>query len=142
MSKFHELKPEKQKAILLLTQSIIDPEAERLTYGKISEECGVDVATLFRWRTQDPDFKAARKELVDSYADEIVGDAFTALRYQLRTKRNVKAAEIVLRSRGMLVDRREGGPDTIVNVGVADQDNDALTNELAELRLRIGLNDM
>lgn len=137
MGKFHDLQANKQRAILLLTQQIVDPDAERLTYAQIAEQCGVDDRTLFRWRTNDADFQAARKELVDRYADEIVSDAFVALRKQLRTKANVKAAEVVLKSRGMLIDRKEGGPDTVVNVEVTDQDNAALADELAELRKRM-----
>jgi hypothetical protein len=140
MGKFHELKPEKQKALLLLTQQIVDPEAPRLTYEEIAKECGVSTVTLFKWRTDDADFAAARKELVDKYADELVSDAFGALRKKLRNEANVKAAEVVLKSRGMLIDRKEGGPETVVNVGVADQDNDALRDELAELRKRVERN--
>lgn len=137
MGKFHDLQANKQRAILLLTRQIVDPDAERMTYEDIAKECGVSTVTLFNWRTSDADFQAARKELVDKYADEIVSDAFTALRKQLRTKANVKAAEVVLKSRGMLIDRKEGGPDTVVNVDVSGQDNDALADELAALRAKL-----
>ena len=137
MAKFHDLKPEKQKAILLLTQQIVETGKKPKTFQQIADECGVDEKTLFRWRTDDKDFREARKELVDTYANEIITDAFVALRKQLRTKSNVKAAEVLLKSQGMLIDRKEGSPETVVNVEVMDRDNATLADELAHLRSKL-----
>lgn len=138
MGKFDSLSAQKQRAILLLTRQIIDPDAPEMKLQEIADEIGVDQSTLFRWRTQDSEFMEARKELVDKYADEIVGDAFTALRYQVKKKKNVKAAEVLLKSRGMLVDRKEvSGDMTLQHSDVSSQDNDALMAELEQLKAKL-----
>lgn len=135
---FSNMKAEKQKALLLLTQQIIDPNAPRLTYGEVAEQCGISERQLFRWRTQDKEFADARRELVDSYADEIVADAFMALKYQVSRNKNVKAAEVLLKSRGMLVDRKEvQGELKHEHSHVSAKDNEALMNELDALRKKL-----
>lgn len=137
MKKFHEMSAAKQKAILLLTRQIIDPEAPKINYDEIAAECDVSVRQLFRWR-QEPEFRAARAEVVDMYADEIVGDAFSALHWQVSKKRNVKAAEVLLKSRGMLVDRKEVSADVRAEVTeVSAQDADSLRDELEQLRRKL-----
>jgi AcrR family transcriptional regulator len=138
MGVFESLKPEKQKALLLLTRQIIDPDARRMTFQQIADECGISEKTLFRWRTQDPEFAKARKELVESYADELVSDAFAALKYKLTRNKSEKAAEIVLKSRGMLVDRKEVSADVRADVSaVIDQSNEDLQRELEALRAKL-----
>jgi hypothetical protein len=137
MAKFHDLKPEKQKAILLMTKQMLEPNGKKMVYHQIAKECGIDVNTLFRWRTDDKDFREARKKLVDTYAQELVIDAFVALRKQLHKNNNVKAAEVVLKSQGMLIDRKEGAPDTVIHLEVGDRDNASLQAELDMLRNKL-----
>jgi DNA-binding transcriptional MerR regulator len=138
MAKFYEMKPEKQKALLLLTQQIVDPNAPRLTYGEIAKQCGISERQLHRWRTADKEFAEARKELVDAYADELVADAFSALKWQLRNKRNVKAAEVLLKSRGMLVDRKEVTGELTQNINdLSAADNERLAEELEALKRKL-----
>lgn len=135
---FASMKAEKQAALLLLTQQIIDPNAPKLTYAEIADKVGISERQLFRWRTQDTEFSQARKELVESYADELVGDAFMALTYQVRHNKNVKAAEVLLKSRGMLVDRKEVSGDLRHEIGgVESKDNTQLMDELASLRKKL-----
>lgn len=136
---FANMKSEKQTALLLLTRQIIDPDAKKMTYAEIAEQAGVSERQLFRWRTQDKEFAEARKELVDSYADEIIADAFGALKYQVVRNRNVKAAEVLLKSRGMLVDRKEVQGELKHEVtDMSTKDNDALLDELEQLRRKLG----
>lgn len=137
MGKFHDLKPEKQKAILLMTKQLADPNAKKINYNQIAKECNVDITTLFRWRHDDKEFKLARDEIIDTYSGEMVINAYRALNRQLTTKNNVKAAEIVLKSRGMLIDRKEGGPETVIHVEVGDRDNASLQAELDMLRNKL-----
>lgn len=135
---FDAMKAEKQKALLLLTQQIIDAEAPKRTFAQVAEECGISERQLFRWRTNDKEFAEARKELVDSYAEEIVSEAFMALSYQLRRNKNVKAAEVLLKSRGMLVDRKEvQGELKHEHSDVSAKDNEALMDELEALRRKV-----
>ncbi len=137
MGVFETLKPEKQKALLMLTEMIVNPDAPRRTYDEIAEACGISTRQLFRWRTQDKAFADARKELVEAYSDEIVSDAFAAIRYKLRTRKDMKAAELALRARGLLVDRKEVQADVNAKVeSVSEMDEQALAEELAKLRAK------
>ncbi|UJF36543.1 phBC6A51 family helix-turn-helix protein [Paenibacillus hexagrammi] len=135
---FAQMKAEKQKALLLLTQQIIDPNAPKLTYAEIAEQAGISERQLFRWRTNDGEFAQARKEIVESYADELIADAFMALKYQVSRNKNVKAAEVLLKSRGMLVDRKEvAGELKHEHSDVSKQDNNALMDELEALKRKL-----
>lgn len=137
MTKFEDMKPEKQKALLLLTRQIIDPDAPRMTYDEIAAEVGISERQLFRWRTQDPEFKEARKHLVESYADEMVSEGFSALRKQIRNRSNVKAVEVLFKSRGLLIDKQEGNLNIKTEIDVSEQTTEELEREAAELRARL-----
>lgn len=139
-STFDRMPAHKQKALLLLTNQVIDPDAKRMTYDEIAAQCDISTRQLQRWRTQDTEFIAARKDLVESYANEIVSDAFHALKYQLVKHKNVKAAEVLLKSRGMLVDRKEVQADVNAKItDVNDQSNDDLMKELEALKRKLAV---
>ena len=135
MAKFEEMKPEKQRALLLLTRQIVDPDAPRMTYDEIASEVGISERQLFNWRTQDEEFKAARKHLVDSYASEMISEGFSALRKQIRNRSNVKAVEVLFKSQGLLIEKQEVTAN--VTTEINEQSNSELLNELDTLRAKI-----
>lgn len=137
MAYFEHMKPEKQRALLLLTDAIINPEVAKKTYEQIADEAGISVSQLFRWRTQDKEFMEARKEIVQAYSSEMLSDAFAAIRYKLTRSKDMKAAELALRAQGMLIDRREVTGDINTKVDVESTNNEALADELARLREKL-----
>ncbi|WP_407310545.1 phBC6A51 family helix-turn-helix protein [Desulfosporosinus sp. SB140] len=135
MVKFEDMKPEKQRALLLLTRQIVDPDAPRMTYDEIALEVGISERQLFNWRTQDDDFKAVRKQLVDSYASEMISEGFSALRKQIRNRSNVKAVEVLFKSQGMLIEKQEVTAN--ITTEISEQSNSELLNELDTLRAKV-----
>lgn len=105
MAAFHELEPIQQKAILVMTELLVDPYAGKKTYKQIAEEIGVSTSILHKWRTSDKKFQQARIEISQSYANEMVAEGFAALRRQINDNDNVKAVEVLFKSQGMLVNK-------------------------------------
>lgn len=143
MKKFVKLKPEQQKAVKMLIAADLDINdgetggKRRMTLDQIAKACDVSVKTLFLQRTQDKDFQEAREEFAEAIADEMLPEVYGAIRKQVQ-KGNIKAAELYLKTRGKLIDRKEVQADVNQTITeVSNKSNDDLRKELEELKGRL-----
>src|SRR5699024_12334768 len=74
------LSADQLKAVYLLLDNELKPASERLTQEEIAQECNVNRATLYRWRTQNQDFIDYRREVTKNYISDMSGLFLKSLR--------------------------------------------------------------
>jgi hypothetical protein len=115
-----------------LARLLVDPENDELTQEELGAKCGYSLRSVQR-KLADPNFKAYVNAMIERvYDDEIMAEAKKTLLYQLRKNRNLKAVELVYKSKGMLKEVREVKSD----VNVTDNrpsTNAEIDDELARL---------
>jgi hypothetical protein len=112
---------EARKLALLL----VNPETDAMTQDELAKACGYSLRSVQRYMV-DSEFKAYLNALMDRvYDDEVMLEAKKTLLYQMRKNRNLKAVEIVYKSRGMLKEVRQVTSDVTVKDERVSDDLDA-----------------
>ena len=99
------LKKKKKKCIELLVMKDI----EKKTNNQIAEECGIDRATLYRWKNK-PEFNDALIERAEEFNRSFLPDTYGVLRNIMtygQDAHKLKAIEIMLKNQGRLKEVQE-----------------------------------
>lgn len=129
-----ELNEWQQAAIVLLATK----RDHKMTYDQISDELGIDSSTLYRFRqrndVKDYILRYNMARIVDKIPEVMEAQVESAI-----SNRSTKAAELLLKYAGLLIERRSVDADVRAEVtSVGDQDTDALKAELESLRSKLG----
>lgn len=122
-----------QAAIVLLATK----REHKMNYDQIAEELGISHMTLYRFR-QRPEVKDYILRFNMARMIDAIPEVMDA-QVDMAVKRgSTKAAELILKYTGLLVERKAVEADVKAEVSsVSDQDNDALRAELEALRRKL-----
>lgn len=120
-------------AIVLLASK----REHKMSYEEISEELGISTVTLYRFRqrtdVKDYILRFNMARIIDRLPEMMEAQMESAI-----SNRSTKAAELILKYAGLLVERRSVDADIKTDVReVSDQSNDDLKRELEALRVKI-----
>lgn len=130
-----KLDAQKKKAALLIVENDLAENGESKSQEELAQEIGVSRNTLYRWRTQDDDFR--------DYVNLIADDFFRAHQTEVYrqhmklikgTQPSVKAIDLWYRRWGMLTDRTitedtAGNANSNEDIAKETAELDALLNE-------------
>ncbi len=121
---------------VLAAQLLANKDANGLSDADIARECACSERTLYRWKT-DPDFIELLNHYAELAQDAFVPELYASLRKQVRNG-NTRAAELVLKNRGKLIDRKEVSGSLEVTAKAESLTEDALKAEILELKRKVG----
>jgi len=126
------LSADQLKAVYLLLDNELKPASERLTQEEIAQECNVNRATLYRWRTQNQDFIDYRREVTKNYISDMSGLFLKSLRRSIEGTNgtpSMKALDLFAKVEGLV----QTSNQVDVNIGGSERSNDDLEDELERL---------
>ena len=104
--------PEYQEAVSLVAQGAL----LELTWSQLAERVGVARQTLYVW-SKDPGFWDDVRAAMPRELQSAVPEAIAAIRREMKRGKGVnaiKAAELLLRAAGVILDRSEQRTETVV----------------------------
>jgi DNA-binding MurR/RpiR family transcriptional regulator len=130
-----KLTAQQRKAALMLVENELADNTVSLSQDEIAEEVGVSRNTLFRWRTQNDDFRDYKNLLSDDFLSEQRTFVYKQLMKLIGgSQPSVKALDLYLRRHGLLTDRvvtedTTGNTNTNEDIAKETAELDALLNE-------------
>ena len=101
---------------------LVMKDIEKKTNNQIAEECGIDRATLYRWKNK-PEFNDALIERAEEFNRSFLPDTYGVLRNIMtygQDAHKLKAIELMLKNQGRLKDVQE--QTTTVKAEVSTED--------------------
>lgn len=101
---------------------LIMKDINNMTNNDIADQCGIDRATLYRWK-QKKEFNNYLNELADEFNRSFLSDAYSELRKILLYGKNhekLKAVELILKGQGKLKDVQETKTTVQAEVSIDD----------------------
>ena len=128
MANMSQFSPKQLKAIELLA----NPSTE-MTKEEIAEQCGVNTATLWRWR-RNPKFQQAVNDLAYDILKDELPKVYNSMAKKA-IKGNPKCIEMMLKFAGNFVEKTETTVNGSMDLGgMSDEEIDKLVNEQERLR--------
>jgi DNA-binding MurR/RpiR family transcriptional regulator len=130
-----KLTAQQRKAVLLLVENELTDNAVEKSQEEIAEEVGVSRNTLFRWRTQNDDFRDYKNLISDDFLSEQRTFVYKQLMKLIGgSQPSVKGVDLYLRRHGLLTDRvvtedTTGNTNTNEDIAKETEELDKLLNE-------------
>ena len=102
------LTAQQQKAIYLLVENEMLPNAEQRTQEEIAQELGVERMTLYRWRTRNEEFIEFKNLVADDFLASDRDRVYGVLRKMIfGSQPSVKAIDLYMKRFGLLTEKIE-----------------------------------
>ncbi|TGE32861.1 phBC6A51 family helix-turn-helix protein [Desulfosporosinus sp. Sb-LF] len=127
--------PSLTPTMIICAEMIIQKRGQSPSYDEIAKTAGISTRQLHRYRLENEDFQnyVRRRSLVE--CNLLLPQIMSSLT-ENAISGNVRAAELVLKSLGMLLQSHEISVSPII-----DRSTETINIEIQELKERLGLND-